>query len=117
MANVQLIEVLSVHSGPITSLYFSNSAANSLWLVWDYEKSSNVNNDAFNMSKQIIACSMSPGQDHMSLTIIDAIITIWNIADTKIKHETHVSNCMQFSKNIMIGVNQSMMLINIHDFH
>lgn len=78
--------MLSVHLGPITSLYFSNSAANSLSLVWDYEKSSNVNNDAFNMREKIIESSMSPDQDYIALAIIDDVITIWNIADTKIKY-------------------------------
>ena len=86
VANVQLKEVLSAHSGPITPLNFSNITTNNSLLlsaswdkttqVWDYSKSSNINNDDFNMNKDIIASYMSPDQDHKSLATIDSIITI-----------------------------------------
>lgn len=69
------------------------------------------------MNKDIIASSTSPDQDHIALATIDAMITIWNIRDAKIKYEIHGSKDIQSSKNIMIGVNQSIMLNHLHALH
>ena len=108
MANAQLLEVLAAHSGPVTSLHFSNSTTNNSLLlstswdqttqVWDYTNSSKINNDTFNMNKDIIASSISPDQDHIALATIDAMITIWNITDAKIKYEIYGSKDIQSAK-------------------
>ena len=61
-------------------------------------KSSNINNDTFNMSKDIIESSTSPDQDHAALATIDAMIVVWSMRDAKIKYDMCGSKGTQSSK-------------------
>ena len=113
----QLIDIVSGHTGPISSVSFSpltGQLASSSWdksvRVWDVY-SRDVSSESLEHSSEVLAMTYSPDGKSIAATTLNGTISVWSVESGKLVSEIHGSRDIATGRRktdlITVGKNDS----------